>query len=116
MSFREEQTTPTPGLQSYQDFKGDWGAYKRYLAENGALSPNLDTYAASYAKPNSKRTAVSWHGKAFGSLTEDDKRELWSHLKFLANKDKIQCREYCKYLRSYCGYPDLTTHLFEGDD
>lgn len=51
--INENKVIPT-GLMQFQEFKqrggGDWKAYKRHLADNGEISPNLDEYSTIVSK------------------------------------------------------------------
>lgn len=111
MSFKDKSIAVTGakrGLKKFSDFGGSWGQYKIYLAANGALSPELEAPPVHESKSAPKWGGVQWFGKAWESLTDDDKAALLKHIKAM---DKTRALGYCKYLQSFCGYPDLSKHL-----
>lgn len=115
MSFKEKalQNQPKSGLKQFMDFNGSWEDYKVYLSANGALSPNLNAVPGrkKLNEPKGVRpNAVPWFGKTWDKLTDSDKKALAAHL---AKMDPKKGLEYCKYLKSYCGYPDLKSYIVE---
>lgn len=112
------------GLEDY-DISEIGSAFRHWLKENTKMPLPADIVAIAnqerrwrrsiaanpvdYAPaPRRKTKTVPWACKRWKQMTEEDKQGLSEHLK---NMDKERALEYCKYLRHWCGFPDLSNHV-----
>jgi len=115
MKFKDEDAG-NPNIKTWKEFGGSWQNYKKYLAENGALSPNLTVDGPDHApvrKPPALK--VPWHGKMWGHYTDEDKRNLAYHM---AKLDRQRAENYRLFLVNHASAPknlfNILNISFEG--
>lgn len=109
--YEKKEVTPKSDIMSWQEFSNQgktWNDYKKYLADKGALSPNLSFEPTEPSKPKTvkmgeSKDAVPWACKNFKTLQDEGLiPQLEDHIHNVLTPDAA--KEYLRYL-SWCGFP-----------
>lgn len=108
MSSYENKARPKFTPISWNEFKqggGDWGAYRKYLKDNGVVPKETNLKIPARAAPRKEVDSVPWYGMKYSEAKEKGLLPLLEkHIAELHSQDKERAVGYAKYLERF-GYP-----------